>query len=292
MKKIISIIVIVAVLLGAGAVSLAYYNKYKEYKNIAEDLKDDLINPPEPKIDVAYINEKLENISSLQTAKLTYGCMVDFEEGSVPFITKSAFSMYYEATACAAIEVSEIKCEKKDGKFILTLPEATIQDPNIDENSLEFYDVKSGLLNRNKPEDVAMALQYANKDFYYQPTTYQLLDMADKNAVDVLTNLLLVFLEKDNFEVVSAPRSKKVLVNPPMSSTDKIDKNYLELEKLYKQAGFTNIVRKEIKDIKMGVLTKEGEVERVTIDGKTNFKKTNVFSTDVPVVIEYHTKAD
>ena len=30
MKKIISIIVIVAVLLGAGAVSLAYYNKYTQ----------------------------------------------------------------------------------------------------------------------------------------------------------------------------------------------------------------------------------------------------------------------
>lgn len=258
--------------------------------NVLDDVVGDIVEQPEPKIDVEHINEKLENISSLQTAKITYGCMVDFKEGTVPIITQNAFSMYYEATAYAAIEVSEIVCEEKDGKFILTLPEATIQDPNINPDSLEFYDVKNALLNKSELGDAATALQYAKKDFYYQKTTYQLLDMADKNAVDVLTNLLLCFLDDGEFEIVSAPKSENVMINPPMASTDKVKVNYVELKKLYEKAGFTEITLKPIEDVKIGLFTKDGEVESVTIDGKDTFKKTTVFNAGSEVIITYHTK--
>lgn len=297
-SKIKKIIVFIIVFIIIGTVAfLGYLNKDKIQQlmamkdaNIVEDVVEDVVEQPEPEIDVEFINEKLENVSSLQTAKITYGCMVNFKEGSVPLITQSAFSMYYEATAYAAIEVSEITCEEKDGKFILTLPEATIQDPNINPDSLEFYDEKNGLLNKAEREDVAIALQHAKKDFYYQPTTYQLLDMADKNAVDVLTNLLLCFLEEDKFEVISAPRSDSARICPPISSADEIEVNHTQLKEMFENAGFTKITLKPIKDVKIGLFTKDGEVESITIDGKDAFRKTSVFSPESEVVITFHTK--
>lgn len=258
--------------------------------NVVEKVVEDIVENPEPEVDVEFINEKLENVSSLQTAKITYGCMVDFKEGSVPLISQNAFSMYYEATAYASVDVSKINCEKKDGKFILSLPEPTIQDPNINPDSLEFYDVKNSLLKDNELNDVAVALQHAKKDFYYQQTTYQLLDMADKNAVDVLTNLLLCFLDEDDFEIISAPRSEKVRINPPIAANDKIEVDYVGLKEMFENAGFTKITLKPIKDVKIGLLTKEGEVESVTIDGSSAFRKTSVFDAEAEVVITYHAK--
>lgn len=296
-KKIIISIVIFLLILIVAVVGYSNKDKVKQLMalkstNIVENAVKDIVEPPEPEVNVDFINEKLENVCSLQTAKITYGCMVDFKEGSVPLITQSAFSMYYEATAYAAIEVSEITCEEKDGKFILTLPEATIQDPNFNPDSLEFYDEKNGLLNKTELNDVAIALRYAKKDFYYQPTTYQLLDMADKNAVDVLTNLLLCFLEEDKFEIVSAPRSDSARICPPISSVDEIEVNHAQLKGMFENAGFTKITLKPIKDVKIGLFTKDGEVESITIDDKDVFRKTSVFSPESEVVITYHTKED
>lgn len=246
--------------------------------------------PPEPEINVEFINEKLENVGSLQTAKITYGCMTTFKEGSVPLISKNAFSMYYEATAYAAVEVSEIKCEKKEGMFILTLPEAKIQNPSINMSSLEVFDEKNSIFKKNELQDLVTALQLAEKDFYYQNTTYQLLDMADKNAVDVLSNLLLCFLDEDDFKIIPATRSETNLVNPPISSNDEIKVDYKELQKMFKEAGFTKITLKPIKDVKLGIFVKEGKVESVSIDKASSFKKTSVFDSKAEVIITYHAK--
>ena len=294
-KSFIILGVIVVIIAAVAITAIVNKDKIKQIfelkdGNVVEKVVEDIVEEPEPEIDVEFINEKLANVSSLQTAKITYGCMVDFKEGSVPLISQNAFSMYYEATAYASVDVSKIKCEKKDGKFILTLPEPTIQDPNINPDSLEFYDVKNSLLKENELNDVAVALQLAKKDFYYQQTTYQLLDMADKNAVDVLTNLLLCLIGEDDFEIVSSPRSEKARISPPIAANEKIEVDYIGLKEMFENAGFTNITLKPIKDVKIGLLTKEGEVESVTIDGGSSFRKTSVFDAEAEVVITYHTK--
>lgn len=295
MKKTVVGVVILILAITLGITGYMNKDKIQQFISLKDtdiigDIASDIAQSPEPEVDVEFIKEKLENVSSLQTAKITYGCMVDFKEGSVPLITQSAFSMYYEATAYAAVEVSEITCEEVDGKFILTLPQATIQEPNVNPDSMEFYDKKNGLLNKTEIEDVAIVLQYAKKDFYYQPTTYQLLDLADKNAIDVLTNLFLCFLEEDKFEIVSAPRTDSVRICPPISSNDKIEVDYVQLKEMFKEAGFTKITLNPIKDVKIGFFTKDGEVESVTVDDKSSFRKTSVFSPEAEVVITYHTK--
>jgi len=59
---------------------------------------------------------------------------------------------------------------------------------------------------------------------------------------------------------------------------------------LFKDAGFTNINPQPINDVDWGVFVKEGSVESITIDGKSSFKKSNIFSSNAEIVIKYHAK--
>jgi hypothetical protein len=97
---------------------------------------EEVVEPPEPVITTDYINSKLDLISDLSTAKITYGCMCDLKAGFIPLITKKGFSMYYEATAKAGIDLSKISSEIVDDKVIVTLPPAEIQDCKISASSM------------------------------------------------------------------------------------------------------------------------------------------------------------
>ena len=77
----------------------------------------------------------------------------------------------------------------------------------------------------------------------------------------------------------------------PSSSSNCKYKNYKDIEKAFKDAGFTNIKTKILYDIYWG-WTEEGEVDSVTLDGKANFNRGDVFSKDAPVVITYHMKEE
>ncbi len=303
MKKfLIKLVVVLVVLAVIGcAVFIAYQ---KRNAIISRFMPNDLIpdisevfTPAEPEINLEYISKTIENISSLQTAKITYGCMVDFEEGSVKFINKKAFSMFYEATAYAGIDVSKITVTEENGKYIVQLPESRIEEkPNIDSSSFVFYDKEAGLINKFSPEDVGKALEYAQSDVYYQATTDQLLDLADSNAVSVIKNLLLCFLPEEQFEVRPGARTQDLKIKPPISSDEAIKKydgsgkNYKDLEKLFKDAGFTNVKTEATADLKFGVLAKEGAVSGVSIDGRAAFRKSNIFSADAEIIITYRVK--
>ena len=67
--------------------------------------------------------------------------------------------------------------------------------------------------------------------------------------------------------------------------------NYEDVQKELEDAGFTNITTSVLYDIFWG-LTEEGEVDSVSIDGKTRFEEGEVFSKDAPVVITYHMKEE
>lgn len=296
-KKAIILVTIVVVIIAVLATIIALNKEKialallpKEKAGLIESVLNDVFEPAEPEISVEYISKKLEKISSLQTAQITYGCVVDFEEGKVDILSKKSFSMYYEVTTSAGIDVSEIVCTEENGKYTLTLPAAKLGEPNINPDSLRFYDVDKAIFNKMEYSDVAKAQQEAKKDVYYQKSTYDLLDMANKNAVDVLSNLLLCFLSEDKFEIIPTKQENQVMINPPLTIEEISKMSYQEVESKFKDAGFTNITLEAIEDVKIGVFTKDGKVESVIIDEKSTFTKSTIFDPDANVVIKYHTK--
>ena len=82
--------------------------------------------------------------------------------------------------------------------------------------------------------------------------------------------------------------------NETMISAECVDyggQNFEEYGQALKTAGFTNITFDPIYDIasnSSGI----GEIEKVTIDGTSEFERGNIFAKDVAVVITYHASED
>lgn len=79
----------------------------------------------------------------------------------------------------------------------------------------------------------------------------------------------------------------KIVVN--FTQEDFTGQGYKDVMKKLQQQGFTNIHLESIDDLITGWLTKDGEVEEVTINGRTDYKETSYYSPDVEIVIKYHT---
>ena len=54
------------------------------------------------------------------------------------------------------------------------------------------------------------------------------------------------------------------------------------------QAGFTNISSEILYDVFFGIITKEGEVESVVIDGNKDYHKGDIVDSDIPIIVTYH----
>lgn len=67
--------------------------------------------------------------------------------------------------------------------------------------------------------------------------------------------------------------------------------NYEDVQNKLQKAGFENISYEILYDIFWG-WTDEGEVEQVSIDGKTDFESGDIFKRNAPVVITYHMKEE
>ena len=78
-------------------------------------------------------------------------------------------------------------------------------------------------------------------------------------------------------------------INAPVESSEVSSSNYQDMVSQFKGAGFTNVSTKEIDDLILGWLTEDGQVEEVSIGGKTSFSTSDTFAADAPVVVSYHT---
>lgn len=79
-------------------------------------------------------------------------------------------------------------------------------------------------------------------------------------------------------------------INVGTSSEDMVEKHYGSIQDDLKGAGFENIELEPIYDLTIGLLTKNGSVDHVSIAGKTTFSSSDRFRYDDLVVISYHAK--
>lgn len=148
----------------------------------------------EDPISMDYISAKLEDASELTTQTMTYSSRVPISDGSIPFITKKSFVMYYNATLRAGVDLTDVEIkERGKDEIVVKLPHATVQgEPNIDPDSIKFVDEKKALLNWNKKEDVKDALIKAKEDLEDNPSIdmSSLLEKADEHAEELVHILL------------------------------------------------------------------------------------------------------
>lgn len=75
----------------------------------------------------------------------------------------------------------------------------------------------------------------------------------------------------------------------PLSSDDIHSDDYNSIVKRFKDAGFTNVQTEKIDDLITGWLVSDGETEKVTIDGSSEFVTGESYIADVEIIISYHT---
>lgn len=78
-------------------------------------------------------------------------------------------------------------------------------------------------------------------------------------------------------------------VQAPIDNNSASGKYYEDVVKQFETAGFKEVTTREIQDLITGWMTKDGEVESVSINGDTEFDTDTWFSQGVSVVVAYHT---
>ncbi|MGG3916019.1 DUF4839 domain-containing protein [Rossellomorea vietnamensis] len=75
----------------------------------------------------------------------------------------------------------------------------------------------------------------------------------------------------------------------PSGSSVQKGRDYEEVVNEFKEKGFKNMRTEKLEDLVTGWLTKDGEVESVSVDGDQDYSPDQWYSNDVEVVITYHT---
>ncbi len=68
--------------------------------------------------------------------------------------------------------------------------------------------------------------------------------------------------------------------------------NYIEVVEELQKSGFTNVKTEVIYDLITGWITKDGEIESISVDGDTSYNADARYDTSVPIIITYHTFAN
>lgn len=98
-------------------------------------------------------------------------------------------------------------------------------------------------------------------------------------VIFILIFSLLVGCSSENDDRIKMPSSSKKYKGA----------NYQEVVSELHGAGFTNVQTEVLDDLVTGWLTKDGEVEQVSVDGDTTFSTDSKYSADVKILVTYHT---
>ena len=89
-------------------------------------------------------------------------------------------------------------------------------------------------------------------------------------------------------EIIITYHEKKE-IQIPFSSNLLRKKNLVEVKSWLLELGFTKIEERPIRDLITGWINKAGSIERVYLDGDSNFKRNTFYKYDINIIIEYHT---
>jgi len=77
--------------------------------------------------------------------------------------------------------------------------------------------------------------------------------------------------------------------NTPSGSSIQEGRNYQEVIDTFEEEGFRNIKTEKLEDLITGWLTKDGEVEEVSVGGDVDYSQDEWVSVDTEVILKYHT---
>lgn len=148
---------------------------------------------PQVTVTTQTVTEQLMKCEELVTAKLQYTGLVTYQEGNITLIDKKAYTMQYDATVSAGIDLSQAKVDVEDGVISIDLPKSTLKSIVIDPDTIQFRDQEYALFNWQNRSDTVEALKIAEDDAKKKVDENDLLTQADeqaRSAVEALFSIL------------------------------------------------------------------------------------------------------
>lgn len=105
----------------------------------------------------------------------------------------------------------------------------------------------------------------------------------------ILAVLLVCFLTACGGNEEAAVNEHEDEALTPAVSEELVGKDYTEVVRVFRAAGFTNIKETPVEDLITGWMTKDGEVESVTVDGSEEYASGVWVPKDTAVEVTYHT---
>lgn len=96
----------------------------------------------------------------------------------------------------------------------------------------------------------------------------------------------IYYFMPSTFDELSAQHPGEAMVTA--SSFSFLGRNYNDVINELKAAGFTNFETSQQADLKMGILSREGDISRIAIDHQDRFSKGDWFKKDALISIRYH----
>lgn len=87
---------------------------------------------------------------------------------------------------------------------------------------------------------------------------------------------------------IYVPKDTEIRID--FSIKDYKGKSYEEVTASLKSKGFDNIIENNLKDVLIGLFTKDGTVEKITINGKSDFKVGDWVDKQAEVIVSFHGK--
>lgn len=172
-----------------------------------KELKDKpaVVTPVSPTIDLQTLHTKIEDISELATVEYLFTDSAKFSDSlhllnlSVP-LTEKSFILKWDGTIKAGVDLKKVQLrlrepasdnENAPKEIIVTLPSAKILSYEIDNDSVEILSETGNIFNPITVNDKVAFDAAAKKSMEDRVIENGLLEKAQKNAQDILTQLIL-----------------------------------------------------------------------------------------------------
>lgn len=160
-----------------------------------------------PKLDAVVVQNRIEQMRQLATAKYYYTNMGQFEQHGefygvkLPFTTKR-FIVSYDGVILAGVDLSDAEIDISDAQLTVTLPKAIVLSHEMEEESLQIFDETRNIFNPITIEDYNGFLADQKDAVEAKAVENGLLDEAVNNARAALTSLLQPMAEEYGLELV------------------------------------------------------------------------------------------
>ncbi len=206
-KKKIYIILIIALCL-ALAVFLIWYNSSRTAPEVPAQVTPRPVQTSadtgkfglfqvESSISAEIIQEQLRDVGFLITEEYYFTEVVNYSSVKKLWnielgITESAFLASYDGVVTAGIDFSSIQVEKSEDKkqITVTMPEAVVQNIDIDPESLQIYSEKTGLNNPISVDDYNASLLTLEEQAKEKALARGLLERANTNAEQLIRQFI------------------------------------------------------------------------------------------------------